>query len=120
MLRGGKRPLPVGSTRLPFLPEEGRPDAQEEKGASRPGLCYRLATKIKTGRNAMTAARLDVSKIARGYRIVFKTDAGRVVCEVSGRAGAAASAGGSRGKREDALHRAKMLARAFHEAIVVG
>jgi hypothetical protein len=91
--------------------------AGEEMGSRGRRLCYNPGIKSRIGRFAMTAARLDVSKVARGYRIVFKTDAGKVICEVSGRPG---SAGGAQGKREDALHRAKMLARAFHEAIVVG
>jgi hypothetical protein len=69
----------------------------------------------------MTAATLNIGKLSGDrYRIAFETDAGRVVCEVSVRAGGRPDRRTPDERRQDALHRAKLLARAFHEAIVVG
>jgi hypothetical protein len=69
----------------------------------------------------MTAAHLNVGKLGGDrYKIAFETDAGKVTCEVSVRVGNRAQSRTAEEKRIDALHKAKMLARAFHEAIVVG
>ena len=69
----------------------------------------------------MTAAQLNVGKLGGDrYRITFKTDAGKVVCVVSVKSIGRRDSRRADEKRQDALHKAKMLARAFHEAIVVG
>jgi hypothetical protein len=69
----------------------------------------------------MTAAHLNVGKLGGDrYQIAFETDAGKVVCEVSVRANDRGESRTADEKRQDALHKAKLLARAFHEAIVVG
>jgi hypothetical protein len=69
----------------------------------------------------MTAAQLIVGKLGDDrYKIAFQTDAGTVTCEVSVGRSKRADGRSADEKRLDALHRAKMLARAFHEAIVVG
>lgn len=69
----------------------------------------------------MTAAQLSIGKVSGDrYKIAFETDAGTVTCEVSVAPARRADGRSADEKRIDALHRAKMLARAFHEAIVVG
>ena len=69
----------------------------------------------------MTTAHLNVGRLGGDrYQIAFETDAGKVVCEVSVRASDRTASRTAEEKRQDALHKAKTLARAFHEAIVIG
>jgi hypothetical protein len=63
-------------------------------------------------------AHLNVKQIdSNHYSLAFETDHGKVVCEVSlGDAGRRDGLSKEE-KRQTALHRAKLLASAFHQAI---
>lgn len=66
----------------------------------------------------MASAQLKISEIdSTHYRLTFESAGGKVVCEVSvdGASGSKKSTAGER--KQAAMHKAKTLTRAFHEAI---
>lgn len=66
----------------------------------------------------MSEANLNVSNAGKDrYRLVFKTEAGKVTCDVSVRQPGQRDRRSEREKRVAALHTAKRLVRAFHECI---
>jgi hypothetical protein len=67
----------------------------------------------------MASAHLKVHKIdATHYTLAFETDGGKVVCDVSVDGTAGSKGLTAEENKQAALHKAKQLARAFHEAIV--
>jgi hypothetical protein len=66
----------------------------------------------------MASAHLTVREIdSTHFSLAFETDGGKIVCDISveGAAGSSRLTAGE--KKEAALHKAKLLTRAFHEAI---
>jgi hypothetical protein len=51
------------------------------------------------------------------YSLSFETAGGKVVCDVTVDGGTGSGAFTAKEKKQAALHKAKMLTRAFHEAI---
>jgi len=69
----------------------------------------------------MASAHLNVRKIdSTHYSLAFETDGGKVVCDVSVEGAMGSSRLTAEENKQAALHKAKALARAFHEAIVDG
>jgi hypothetical protein len=67
----------------------------------------------------MSSAHLDVQEIdSSHYKLAFEADGGKVVCDVSVDGIVGSGTLTAKEKKQAALHRAKALARAFHEAIV--
>ena len=59
-------------------------------------------------------ARMNIGKAENGrYRVLFEADSGKVVCEVADQLGRQTE----NEKKQAALKKAKMLAKAFYEAI---
>jgi hypothetical protein len=66
----------------------------------------------------MASAHLNVREIdSTHYSLAFETDGGKVVCDVSVEGATGSSKLTAQEKKQAALHKAKMLTRAFHEAI---
>jgi hypothetical protein len=66
----------------------------------------------------MASAQLKVHEIdSTHYSLAFEADGGKVVCDVSVEGAAGSSKLTPEEKKQSALHKAKMLSRAFHEAI---
>ena len=66
----------------------------------------------------MASAHLNVREIdSTHYSLAFETDGGKVVCDVSVEGATGSGKLTAAEKKQAALHKAKMLTRAFHEAI---
>jgi hypothetical protein len=66
----------------------------------------------------MATARLDVREIDKShYSLAFETDAGKLTCDVSLKDSSGLGRQTAEERRQAALHKAKLLTRAFHEAI---
>lgn len=66
----------------------------------------------------MGTARLEVREIdSTHYSLTFEAEGGKVVCDISMEGTAGADGSTAEEKRQAALHKAKVLTRAFHEAI---
>jgi hypothetical protein len=66
----------------------------------------------------MASAQLKVREIdSTHFSLAFEADGGKVVCDVSVEGAVGASKLTSQEKKQAALHKAKLLTRAFHEAI---
>ena len=66
----------------------------------------------------MASAQLKVREIdSTHFSLAFEADGGKVVCDVSVEGAVGSSKLTSQEKKQAALHKAKLLTRAFHEAI---
>ena len=66
----------------------------------------------------MASAHLKVREIdSTHFSLAFEADGGKVVCDVSVEGAVGSSTLTSQEKKQAALHKAKLLTRAFHEAI---
>jgi hypothetical protein len=66
----------------------------------------------------MASAQLKIREIdSTHYSLAFETDHGRVVCDVSVDGESGSSKFSAAEKKQAAMHKAKLLTRAFHEAI---
>ena len=66
----------------------------------------------------MAAAHLKITEIdSTHYSLAFETEGGKVVCDVSVDGGSGPGKFSAAEKKQAALHKAKLLTRAFHEAI---
>ncbi|MFW6077782.1 MAG: hypothetical protein ACOC71_08505 [Hyphomicrobiales bacterium] len=66
----------------------------------------------------MGTAHLEVREIdSTHYSLAFETDGGKVVCDVSVEGDAGSVKFTAAERKQAALHKAKILTRAFHEAI---
>ena len=66
----------------------------------------------------MASAQLKIHEIdSTHYSLAFEADGGKVVCDVSVEGATGSSKLSAQEKKQAALHKAKMLTRAFHEAI---
>ena len=67
----------------------------------------------------MASAHLKVQKIdSTHYSLAFEAEGGKVVCDVSVDGKSGSTGFTAEENKQAALHKAKLLARAFHEAIV--
>jgi hypothetical protein len=66
----------------------------------------------------MASAHLDVREIDKThYSLAFETETGKLTCDVSLKDAAGSNKLTAEERRQAALHKAKLLTRAFHEAI---